>query len=73
MSTKAHIQLKWGTDLNKDFSTEVSQISEKNLKKYLSSLVISKMQIKMITPYILECLRLETKVAISAGENVAQR
>jgi hypothetical protein len=37
---------KWGTELNKGFSTEECQIPEKYLKKCSISLFISEMQIK---------------------------
>ena len=36
----------WGTELNKEFSTEEYRIVEKHLKKYSTSLIIIEMQIK---------------------------
>jgi hypothetical protein len=38
---------KWGTELNREFSTEESRMSEKQLKKCLTSLVNREMQIKI--------------------------
>jgi hypothetical protein len=37
---------KWGTELNREFSTEETQIAEKNIRKCSTSLVIREMQIK---------------------------
>jgi hypothetical protein len=37
---------KWGTELNKEFSTEEYQVTEKHLKKWSTSLIIREMQIK---------------------------
>ena len=37
---------KWGTELNKEFSTEEYQMDEKHLKKCSTTLVIREMQIK---------------------------
>ena len=37
---------KWGTKLNKEFSTEEYRISDKHLKKCSTSLIIREMQIK---------------------------
>jgi hypothetical protein len=39
--------LKWDTELNKESSTEESQMVKRHLKNCSPSLVISKMQIKM--------------------------
>jgi hypothetical protein len=37
---------KWGTELNKEFSTEEYQRAEKHMEKCSPSLIIRKMQIK---------------------------
>ena len=37
---------KWGTELNKEFSTEEYQMAKKHLKKCSTSLVIGELQIK---------------------------
>jgi hypothetical protein len=37
---------KWGSELNKEFSTEEHRMAEKYLKKCSASLVIREMQIK---------------------------
>ena len=44
---------KWGTKLNKEFSTEEYRRAEKHLKKCSISLVITEMQIKTILRYYL--------------------
>jgi hypothetical protein len=59
----------WNTELNREFSTKESQISENYLKKCSTSLVIREMQIKT-TSHQSEWLRLKTQVTADAGEDV---
>jgi hypothetical protein len=47
---------KWGTELNKEFSTEEYQMSEKHLKK--KSLIIREMQIKTTLRFHLTPVRM---------------
>jgi len=49
---------KWSTQLNKEFLTEESQMAEKHLNKYLASLVIRKMQIKITLKFHLTPIRM---------------
>ena len=39
--------LNWGTELNREFSTEEFHMAEKHLRKYLTYLVIREMQTKL--------------------------
>jgi hypothetical protein len=48
---------KWGTDLNKEFLAEETQMAEKHLKKCSTSLVIRKMQIKTALGFHLTPIR----------------
>jgi hypothetical protein len=64
---------KWGTELNKELSTEEYQMAEKHLKKSSTSLIIRKMQIKTtlrshLTPF--SWLRSKIQVTTDAGENM---
>jgi hypothetical protein len=49
---------KCGTDLNKDFSTEESQMVEKHINKCSTSSVIREMQIKVILRFHLTQIRM---------------
>jgi hypothetical protein len=50
--------LKWGTELNREFSTEETRISKKHLKKCSTSLVIREMQIKTTLRFYLTTIRM---------------
>jgi hypothetical protein len=48
---------QWNTDLNKVFSTGKTQMTEKHLKKYFTSLAIREMQIKSTLRFHLRPVR----------------
>jgi hypothetical protein len=49
---------KWDTELNNDFSTEETRMTEKHLKKHSTSLVIREMQIKVNLSFHLTAVRM---------------
>jgi hypothetical protein len=49
---------KWGTELNKEFSTEEYRTAEKHLKNYSTSLIIREMQIKTTLRFHLTLVRM---------------
>jgi hypothetical protein len=52
------IKKKWGIELNREFTTEESQMAEKYLKKCSKSLVIREMQIKSTLRFHLTPIRM---------------
>jgi hypothetical protein len=50
---------KWGTELNKESSTEESQMVRKHLKKCSISLVIREMQIKTTLRFYVTAIRMD--------------
>jgi hypothetical protein len=57
VKTAIHIK-KWGTELNKEFSTEEYRRAEKHLKKCSTSLIIREMQIKTTLRFHLTPVRM---------------
>ena len=51
--------LKWGTDLNREFSRGDSLTAEKHSKKCLISLVMAKVQIKTSVRFHLTTIRMD--------------
>jgi len=52
------MEKKWGTQINKEFSTDEYRRSEKYLKKFSTSLVIREMQIKTTLRFHLKPVRM---------------
>ena len=66
---------KWDTKLNRESSTEESQMAKNNLKKHLKFLVNREMQIKSTVRFhfsLAEWLRLKILVIIHASKDVKQ-
>jgi hypothetical protein len=57
---------KWGIELNREFTTEESQMAEKHLMKCSKSLVIREMQIKTTLRFHLTLIRM-AKIKTSGG------
>jgi hypothetical protein len=65
---KPCLEMYWGTELNKEFSTEEYLMAEKHLKKCLTSLVFRGMQIKTTMRFHL--IPVKTQVTADAGKDV---
>jgi hypothetical protein len=61
---------KWGTELNKEFSTEKYRMAEKHLKKCSTSLIIREMQIKTTLRFHLTPVRMAKIKNSDAGQDV---
>ena len=69
--------LKWGSDLNREFSIEESQMSEKDLKKCLPFSVVRGIQINITVRWnsiihLTEWLRSITQVTAHASKDMEQ-
>jgi hypothetical protein len=63
---------KWGIELNLEFTTQESQMTEKHLNKCSKSLVIREMQIKMTLRFHLTPVRM-VKIKTSGDDNTCWR
>jgi hypothetical protein len=57
-SRKSNNPIKWGTELNKEFSTEEYRMAEKHLKKCSASLITRDLQIKTTLRFHLKAVRM---------------
>ena len=68
-----HIFKIWGTELNREFSTEETQMAEKHLKKYSTSLFIREMEIKTTLRFHLALVRMAKIKNSDADKDVEKK